>query len=501
MNQSNSQRKLLLGGGTAAGIIIFLGIVVAIQYIALKNPKRWDLTRIGEHTLAPQSKKVLESFNEKKEPIDVLAFYETRADAQRHAARDLFDKYRDVDSNFTYTFIDPDIDRATAHKYKVDSYPTLVLKAGKKEERIQKATEEDVTNALSRLLRTQVKKVYFLKGHGELSPNVTEPDGLSIAREQVEKQNYSTAELFLLESSSVPSDATILIIAGPKIDLLQSEIEVIGEYLKKGGALMVLLNPFETPKLVEFLKAYGFDTGNDIVVDRMSRALGGDYLIPVIMQYNESPITKDFRLASFFPEARSVRVPKKPVPSVTAKEIALTGPESWTISKTQLDSGDANFDPKTGEKGPVPVMAVSTYTNYESLNKDQEKKKGTDEGTSEKKEPKAGDASAKEASEGNSSDVTGPIKARIAAFGSSQFASNKFYNLSGNRDLFLNTVSWLAADENLIAIRPKSRSGQPLVLTGRESWAVVLIPVVFVPLAWIFAGFLVYFYRKRTAAV
>ncbi len=499
MNQSSSQRKLLLGSGTAAGIIIFLGIVVAVQFIAVKNPKRWDMTRVGEHTLAPQSKKVLENFKEKREPIDVIAFYEARAEAQRQAARDLFDKYRDVYSDFTYSFIDPDLERATAHKYKVDSYPTLILKTGKKEERLQKATEEDLTNALARLLRTQVKKVYFLKGHGELSSSATEPDGLSIAREQIEKQNYKTAELLLLQSSSVPSDATLLIIAGPKIDLLQSELEAIREHLKRGGGLMVLLNPFETPKLAEFLKTYGLDAGNDIVIDRMSRALGGDYLIPVIMQYNQSPITKDFRLASFFPETRSIRVPKKPVPSVIAKEIALTSQASWTISKAQLDSGDANFDAKTGTKGPVPVMAVSTFTNYESLNKGQEKKDGSEEGTSQKKALKAGGASAKDASE-VSSDTAGPVKARIAAFGSSQFASNKFYNLSGNRDLFLNTVSWLAADENLIAIRPKSSAGKPLVLTGNESWAVALIPMVFIPLAWIVTGFLIYFYRKRTAA-
>ncbi len=507
MNQSSSLRKFFLGGGTAAGIIIFLGIVTAIQYIAVKNPKRWDLTRIGEHTLAPQSVKILETFKEENRPIHVLAFYATGEAPQRRAARDLFDKYRDVDSDFTYSFIDPDMERATAHKHKVDSYPTLIVKTGKKEERIEKATEEDVTNALARLLRTKVKKAYFLKGHGELSPNVTEPDGLSIARQQIEKQNYQTADLLLLQKSSVPNDATILIIAGPRIDLLQSELEAVREHLNKGRALMVLLNPFETPKLAEFLKTYGLDAGNGIVVDRMSRALGGDYLIPVIMQYKRSPITKDFKLASFFPETRSIRVPKKAVPRVIAKEIALTSQASWTISKTQLDSGDANFDPKSGTRGPVPVMAVSTYTHYESLNKSQEKQekrkdKEGSEGTppDEAKGSEKDAAPDKKASEENP-DMTGPVKARIAAFGSSQFASNKFYNLSGNRDLFLNTVSWLAADENLIAIRPKSRSGKPLVLTGKESWAVVLIPVVFLPLAWVFAGFLVYIFRKRTTVV
>ncbi|MDQ7783520.1 MAG: Gldg family protein [Desulfomonilaceae bacterium] len=499
MKEKNFQRKLLLGGGTAAGIVIFLGIVVAVQYITVKNPKRWDLTSIGEHTLAPQSKKILQTLKEKKKPVHVLAFYETQDDAQRQAARDLFDQYRDVDSDFTYSFIDPDMDRAAAHKHKVDSYPTLVLKAGEREERIEKATEEELTNALARLLRTDVKKVYFLKGHGELSPNDTDPDGLSIAGEQIGKQNYTVEELLLLQSSAVPPDATILIVAGPKADLLEQELEAIAEHLKRGGALMVLLNPFHTPKFAEFLKTYGVDAGNDIVVDRMSRALGGDYLIPVITQYNESPITKDFKLASFFPETRSIRVPKEPVPSVTAKEIALTSEVSWTISKSQLDSGDANFDPKTGTKGPVPVMAVSTYTNYESLNKIHEQQESTEGEDSGKKEAETGDSSDKKTSE-TSSEMTGPIKARIAAFGSSHFASNKFYNLSGNRDLFLNTVSWLAADENLIAIRPKSRSGEPLVLTGKQSWAVVLIPVVFLPLAWIVAGLFVYVYRKRTAA-
>lgn len=500
MTESSSQRKLFLGGGTAAGVIIFLGIVAAIQYIAVKNPKRWDLTSIGAHTLAPQSTKVLNTFKKKNEPVHVLAFYETREASQREEARDLFDKYRDVNSDFTYSFIDPDMDRAAAHKHKVDSYPTLILKAGKKEERIEKADEENVTNGLSRLLRSKVKKAYFLKGHGELSPNATEPEGMSIAGEQIEKQNYEKAELLLLQTSSIPGDATVLIIAGPRIDLLQSELDAIREYLNRGGALMVLLNPFETPKLAEFLKTYGLDAGNDIVVDRMSRALGGDYLIPVIMQYNQSPITKDFKLASFFPESRSISVPKKPVPAVTSQEIALTSQASWTINKAQLDSGDANFDPKTGTRGPVAVMAVSTYTNYESLNKAQEKQENKAEAKeepSEAKEPKQGGASANKDSEEDPA-PTGLVKARIAVFGSSQFASNKFYNLSGNRDLFLNTVSWLAADDNLIAIRPKSRSGKPLVLTGKESLAVVLIPVVFVPLAWVLAGFLVYIFRKRT---
>ena len=163
-----------------------------------------------------------------------------------------------------------------------------------------------MTNAISRLLRTEVKKVYFLKGHGELSPASTESEGFSVAKENIEKQNYKTDEVVLMQTPEVPQDATILIIAGPKTDLMDSELEQIRNYLKRGGSLFVLLNPFQSPKLCSFLKDYGFVTADDIVVDQMSRVLGGDYLMPVVTTYMKFAITKNFSVASFFPEVRSV---------------------------------------------------------------------------------------------------------------------------------------------------------------------------------------------------
>ena len=78
MKLYESQRNLVLGGGTAVGVIIFLAIVVGLQYIAIQYPKRWDLTKTGQYTLAPQSKKLLEDLRQKKIPVEVLAFYETK---------------------------------------------------------------------------------------------------------------------------------------------------------------------------------------------------------------------------------------------------------------------------------------------------------------------------------------------------------------------------------------------------------------------------------------
>jgi len=465
--------------------MVFLAILIAAQYIILQNPKRWDLTHAKRYTLSSQSKNVLETFSKNQAPIDVLAFYESKDQSDRDEVRDLLDQYRDVYSQFHYTFVDPDKDRSVAIANKIDAYPTTILKAGQREERITTVDEEAVTNALVKLLRTETKKVYLLKGHGELSPDATNETGLSVVKSQVERQNYKVEELILLQTPEVPTDAAVLIIAGPKTDPMESEIQAIRAYIARGGSLLVLLNPFKTPNLGAFLKDYGFLTAEDIVVDRMSRAMGGDYLMPVIVSYVNFPITKNFSVASFFPEARSVRSKSNAKAGIEAQDLALTSPVSWTINEEQLKSGNANFDEKTGMKGPVSVMAVSQV-----LAKDA--KGGGSSVEETKQQPKPGSSDEQQHK---------PKKARIVVLGSSLMAANKYYKLQGNGDLFMNTVSWLAEDENLISIRPKSLKAQPFVLTSRQAISFFLIPVVLVPLVWIVAGIVVYVYRRRSVKV
>lgn len=502
MTIGESRSKLALGGGAALGVVIFLAIVIALQYIILQYPKRWDLTKTGRFTLAAQSKKIVGTFQEQKIPLQVMAFYEIKDSAARESASDLLDQYRDVYKDLSYSFIDPDKERSVALANKVDTYPTLVIKAGQKEQRVTTADEETVTNALMKLLRNEVKKVYLLKGHGELSPTESGDAGFSVAKEEIEKQNYKVEDLVLMQAPAVPDDATILVIAGPKTDPMDTELDSIRSFIKRGGSVLVLLNPFRTPNLAAVLAEYGFETAEDIVVDRMSRALGGDYLMPVITSYIEFPITKNFTLASFFPEVRSVRASKKPIPHVQAEELALTSPYSWTINHEQLKSGNATFEEKTGTKGPIPVMAVCTFTGTEPLKSASPKAEPGGAGNAELEEAKGplGDGTpSKEAASPEQSQEK-PNKARIVVVGSSLFAANKFYKLQGNGDLFMNTVSWLAEDENLIAIRPKSLKSQPVVLTTGESLVALLIPVILVPLAWVIAGIAVFLYRRRTVA-
>lgn len=498
MNSSSSRQKILLGGSSIIGIIIFVGIIAGLQYISLNNPVRWDLTQEKQHTLSSQSVKVTEELKENKEPVEVLAFYESKDQRSRMEASDLFDRYRDVWNGINYTFYDPDKERAIALQNKVDSYPTVIVRSRGKTERMTNVDEESFTNALVRLQRNEVKKVYFLKGHGELSTSSTEQFGLSIARENIEKQNYRTEDLLLLQSLDVPPDASIVIVAGPRTELMEQEIQSLERYLDRGGAMLVMLNPFQTPELAKNLSRYGFELTDDIVVDRMSQALGGDYLMPVITSYAQFPITKNFDVASFFPQARSVKKSSKSPDNVNAVELAFTSPASWTISESQLLSGSAEFDEKFGHKGPVTVMSVSTISPDPNAHGSDIPKKETKVETDKDAQPE----NATKLQGAQDSAINKPSgKSRIVVFGSSQFASNKFFKLQGNGDLFMNTVSWLAEDENLISIRPKSLKAQPVVLTAYDSLISFLVPVALTPLAVVFAGAVVFLYRRKNMAL
>jgi ABC-type uncharacterized transport system involved in gliding motility auxiliary subunit len=179
-------------------------------------------------------------------------------------------------------------------------------------------------------------------------------------------------------------------------------------------------------------------------------------------------------------------------------ELAKTSPVSWTINEKQLKSGIADFDEKTGIKGPVPVMSVSTVTpsaeNQENSAAQKPVTSKDNRANNSMKDatviPKAADPTAKDKP---------TKKGRIVVVGSSMFAANRFFKLQGNADLFLNTVSWLAEDENLIAIRPKSEKTEPIVLTGNQSMLSFLVPVLLLPLIWIVAGIAVFVYRRKPA--
>ncbi len=468
-----SWRKAKYGTNTLVFVLVFLGILVIVQALATTHSLRFDLTANKRYTLSDQSKKILRNLDT---DIKVFAFFRD-TEGGRAQAKELLELYALESGRFTFEFVDPDRKPGLAKQYEITSYGTVAMEGKGKIEKITFPDEEKLTNALLKIIRDQKKTVYFLTGHGEHQITNREKDGYSAAKEAIEKQNYTVQELLLLRAEKVPEDAAILIVAGPESSFLETELHTLEEYIKRGGKVLFLLDPETQSGLESFLTKYGFVLQADVIIEKLSRLFGGDYLMPIVSTYEEHPITKDFNVASFFPLARSVDIKEDLPEGVSAQVLARTGPESWAeVDLEMLKEGKASLDKDKDRPGPIPIAAVATI----EIKDEEETKTKTEEASTE-----------------TAQEMTKTPKARVVVFGNSAFASNNYLNLSGNLDFFLNTISWLAEEEDLIAIRPKERAGSPLLLTPTQSQVVFFVPVVAVPTLVIASGIVVYSRRRR----
>ena len=139
---------------------------------------------------------------------------------------DLFKQYaRYAGSNFAWKSVDPDRDPALARTMGVEAYGTTVLEAKGRTEKVQDADQEEkLTNALVKVMREGKRSVYVVQGHGEPDLANSEQRGFSEAKTALEKANYDVKPLALARQGTVPDDAAVVIVAGPRTDFLAPEI-------------------------------------------------------------------------------------------------------------------------------------------------------------------------------------------------------------------------------------------------------------------------------------
>ncbi len=467
-------RSTKAGLNVALMTLLLLGIIGLVEAISAKHNLRLDLTEGKRYTLSDQTKKLVRGL---AKDVHVTAFL--RLDQpDRRPADDLLRQYADLSPKFRYEIVDPDRNPGRAKKYGVTTYGTTVLEVNEKEEKITEVDEEHLTNGLVKLLREGKPTIYFLKGHGENEPDDDSRNGYRQAREALEKTGYQVKELLLLREPQVPADAAVLVVSGPKRDLIESELKALTSFVDRGGNLLIQLDPFSAPSVTEFLKGYGIVVGDDVIVDQFSRVLGGDYLMPVISKYYSHPITRDFTLASLFPFARSVdAAAKSATAGVSVQTLAETGPGSWAETDgEELSRGQLTFNKERDRQGPIPVGVVATVERKREATRATEDKTSTGEEL-----------------EGRSTEP-----GRLVVYGNSGFASNNFLNFSGNRDLFLNSISWLAEDEGQISIRPRGAKSTPIFLTATQGRLAFWLPVVVIPALLLISGTSVVLRRRRS---
>jgi ABC-type uncharacterized transport system involved in gliding motility auxiliary subunit/ABC-type transport system involved in multi-copper enzyme maturation permease subunit len=462
---------VMVGVIDAAVVALFMGL----QAVSIQNNVRWDLSPRKALSLSQQTRDVLRTLDR---DVQLTLFFGGTPDNYQ-GFEDLFKRYATENSRFRYRILYRDRNLGLAQEYGATHHGTTVIEYNGQRKLLPVATEELITQALFQFQHGQKKNIYFVGGHGESDPRSQHPqEGYSEAAAALTNESFVIHPLQLTRGAGVPSDAALVVISGPRTDLLPEELAAVETYLQGGGRVLFMIDPIVAPNLTAFLTKYGVTLAEDLVYDPENRLFGGDALSPIVSLYNTGvPIVKDFNVNTIFPLARSVEpADPPPSPAITAAPFCRTGPGSWArfTPAATVPANAIEFEGTKARPGPISI-AVAVTVDLTSQ---------TD-----------GKAAANEP-------ATTPKKtARLVVYGDSDFASNARLSLLGNKDLLLNTVQWLVGEEQLITQRPKDEETMPTLstvsLTARQNRTLFWLATVVEPGVVLLIGVMVAMYRKK----
>jgi ABC-type uncharacterized transport system involved in gliding motility auxiliary subunit len=449
-----TRRATRYGSNAVIMSIAFIGILILLNYLAGRYHYRYDATELKEHTLSPQSVQVLAEVDQ---PIAIVGFFTTNEDYQRETFQKLLDQYLPRSTYLSYTTIDPDREPLEAQQYEPVPYGGLVMQSGERIERVYTPDEQDITSAILKVTKAEKKVIYFLTGHQEHGPQGYDDASYSTVATALQNQNYDVRTLNLAVTTTVPSDAAVVVVAGPQTEFLREEVGRLQAYLAQGGKALVMQDPLYDVGLNDALAAWNVGFGAGIVIDP-ANSIMDMAAAPAVTAYRFGQITKDLPM-TFFPLARPVQqTMEDPTGSITFSPLAESSPQSWA----EQDKEKAQFDEGVDTLGPLTLVATVEAIPI----------------------PATGEPANPE------------LKTRLVLIGDSDFASNEFVGSLGNGVLFLNAVNWLAEEESLIAIGPKNTQPRQVFLSGVQASALLFVGVILVPLALLGAGVVVWWRRR-----
>jgi len=546
LRESVAGRKARHGTNTVVYTLLTLGVLVMVNYLVVQNEFRYDATEQGIFSIAPQTRQALDGL---ETDIEVFAFFRPEEGVQ---AEQLLESYAAASDRLSFEMVDPDESPQMAEEMEITQYGTLVITDGTERTRITEVTEQALTNAMIRFTAARENLVYYVTGHGEPDLETAQaPDGFSAFVSSLENEGNRVEELLLAAVPDVPADADLLVVAAPQRAYLDGEVEVLSRYLDRGGKALFLLDPRADGGLGPVLEARGIELGDDVLVDQVMQLFSGPQLgvEPIVADYGSHPITQDFAQRTIFTLARSVSAADELPEGVTVTPLARTSANSWAESDVErlFGANEAGLD-EEDTAGPVAVGVAATLgppalswtePRIDTLPETATEEETTDEAsgdataggeTGDDAAGDAGDASssggsdeegsgdgtpgetggggetgaagdqetaAADAADGGETTPPDDLEGRLVVFGDSDWVRNEKLTVLYNEDLLLNTVGWLAGQEELISIRPRQRRASRVTLTTGEQWAVFHLTVLLLPEIVLLAGLAIWWRRRR----
>lgn len=499
--QASASRAMLQGravGGINAVLssVLFLGVCMVLYALVSAWDVSWDLTREGRRQLAPQTVQVLQGMTRE---VNVICFFINVHDELVLIARDKTMRFLEQCEKYTdllkVELLDPHIDRPRLEALNIthtSPQGTVVVRAGGRQRVITlsggspRLEERDFTNALINVLRDAEPKVCFLTGHNERDILDESAGGASMLKNLLEGESYRTERIAIkITDPEVPQDCDVLVINNPSGDLHPQELFAIEDYLRRGGRMFLLLDPWRSVRQTpggEVLRPwleerYGIRVGSDIVVtDRYEQMwqeeLSTDnapfqHLDEGFMEYRgafhaEHPVTRGFAQSMVLQATRTARPAEKIPDDVIVTPLLRSKPYYWAERDVArfAETGQAQRN-EGDEAGPL-LLAVAAVARSDA-------------------EPGGGR----------------PRETRLIVIGDSDITSNNGLAVPGNFNFVLNAFAWLTEHEELIAIRPRGKETPPLLLSPVQKRAVTWISVLFTTQLIAAAGLMMRWLRRK----
>lgn len=447
-------------------VLVFLILIVMLGYLA--HQYRWakDVTQANRNILTQTSVEVLKQM---QGPVNVTV-YATKDDANRgetfrKTMSDFVARYQREKTDFFLTFIDPSAEPKLAQEAGVKVDGETVVEFNKRIEHITPPfVEQDMTNLLVRLSRTNTQPIMFLDGHGERHLQGVKNHDLGEFGKQLQSRGFKFANPDLTVAQDVPANGAMLVIASPQVNVNEIEANKIKAYIENGGNLLWLLDDDNFRGLESVAEYLGISVSQGIVVDMSAQQYNADPKVAFASFYGDHPITRNFQYRTMFPEAREVDAQASFEQGWKVGRLVEVAPNGWLESgKIPVDAKNlkVTFDRSKDKPGPINI-GVALERQYG--------KKGQ----------------------------------RVVVMGNANFLANTFIANAGgaNLDLGLNIVNWLAGDDNLLTIQSTPLKDINVIIPDSDqgrlvAWLVFHAFQFFIPIALFVAGLGLWWKRRK----
>jgi ABC-type uncharacterized transport system involved in gliding motility auxiliary subunit len=458
--------------------LLVIAIWALVTFLASAYYLRLDLTRTKHYALSPQTVQLLEQIDQ---PVEVVVAMRDPADL-RQAIMDLLDEYAARSPLVQVRFVDPvrepgeleqlrqyhELTSPLANELLLSTHgqvqripiaslvrqPTRIVNNQVQRMPAQFVGEAEVTASLIRMTHERLKGVVFLSGHGERDPEDTAAEGAAMAGGELVRQGWTVQSHVVTPGTvNIPENAEVAVMAGARRGVSDEYLSALQQFLERGGGLLALLEPGVDSGLEPLLTPWDIRLADNQVVDLQSHIATADPTNLYVTRFKQDhPVGKGMgSLAAVLPTARRVAVTTtQPNPTVTTWHLMHTSGNGWAASYQR--QGPVRINPSTDRRGPISLAVAA-----------------------ERYEPPAGPGGQ-------------PKEGRLLVIGDSDFMSNRYIDMAGNLDLFLNCVEWLAGRQDLISIRPKVTDVSRLSLTSRQSKGIFWFSMVGLPATVLLVG-------------